>query len=290
MQLAQAGQFYGPTGIEEYVRYADNTSPFVKNYLELDQNAVVSTASDPTTGECVVLVSGIVSYELDDTAALYQVHSLGFFFKIFFEPKGIFAGVTISRVNVFFDERFLDDFFHRLLNTPQTRLSLCSIMETNCPNTWDFNGLESSSECVGRMDALPNTEGAEFDFTGNTQACRIVHAAIARINDFHCPHISFDPQEDADRQLKCQESSGVLPSELFTNDELQVFRDRVEVVGFEDGFPYFICDCNNLSLMERLYRLLQFRTGWAFFNNLVPLPVTWFPLGGLFSIPKCSLC
>ena len=78
----------------------------------------------------------------------------------------------------------------------------------------------SHQDCVDQLAELDITTGDNLYFDGYSQGCRALHAVFAESNTHHCAHISFAPIQDADGKVKCQESSNIQVTELFTSDEL----------------------------------------------------------------------
>lgn len=110
------------------------------------------------------------------------------------------------------------------------RDDICKLMENKCGDIYKYNNLTQQT-CQEKWDALPiNEEGALID--GNSKGCRIVHAAMAALNKKHCPHLSFLPVEDVDGKVKCQESGMRSPLDVFTQWELDKFREAAAEHGF----------------------------------------------------------
>jgi hypothetical protein len=108
------------------------------------------------------------------------------------------------------------------LNSANTRRYVCEeIMAGPCKG---ISNNITTSECENLLMALPSSEGVEHKIDGNTQGCRAFHAAYAVTNPtLYCPHISFQPVPDPRGEIKCQSGNSVLPSDLFTNSDLQRF-------------------------------------------------------------------
>lgn len=84
MQLAQAGVYAGAAGIEEYVRFASPTSPYIEALKSYDKSAQVKTASDPTTGECVVTVIVTSGAKYSTSTKLNQATTRSGMLKVYF--------------------------------------------------------------------------------------------------------------------------------------------------------------------------------------------------------------
>jgi hypothetical protein len=93
--------------------------------------------------------------------------------------------------------------------------------------------------CLAKYNALPSygTDDPDFPLAyldGNTQGCRVIHSVFARTNSDHCPHISFEADEDINGLVKCNESKKVLPSDLFTQQQLGMFMVASNMLGLGD--------------------------------------------------------
>ena len=106
---------------------------------------------------------------------------------------------------------------------------------------------------------------------------------FARENAFHCGHISFVPQADANGDLKCQTSESADPSELFDDDDIAVYNRRAEQMGFTAEVPYHICDCST----DTRFCDPTFVTAWSGLLKVSPVPATWICP---WAPPHCTLC
>lgn len=81
--------------------------------------------------------------------------------------------------------------------------------------------------CVKQAMELPDVtigaDGVTGFIDGNSRACRILHGFMAKANQHHCPHVSFEPEPDADGKIKCNESAGILHTDVFTQEDIAFF-------------------------------------------------------------------
>ena len=110
--------------------------------------------------------------------------------KLYFEPTS-FNTIDISKVYVFYEEPYLEEFTGVITNTNQTRDFVCTTMRDKCSDIWELNGLSTIEECTAKLQALPATE-EKADFSGNTQGCRVLHAAFAAENQICRSTFTFD--------------------------------------------------------------------------------------------------
>jgi hypothetical protein len=242
MQLAHTGIYKGAEGIEEYVRFASPTSPFVSALASFDKDAQVKTASDPETGECVMTVGVTTTAKFTDLVDVDKAVSRLALLKLFFEPTS-YNSIAISKIYVYYPEEYLLWFFGSLTNTDQTREYVCSVMKNSCPETWDLNELDSVDACTDRLEAL-DAAGDSADVSGDTQGCRVLHSVFAETNPSHCAHLSFVPQADPNGLFKCQESRLRTTSEMFDEDDLQVFADKKVAMKLDNDMAAVVCDCS----------------------------------------------
>ena len=238
--VAQAGVYTGPDNIEEYVRFADTSSPYStlvrREKLQLSLNSV-----DPMTGTCefVLLQTDLqISDPATTSGGTVYVASL---VKVFYE----ISTNKVSAVTVYFSQEFLEDYFGSVLNT-KSRAYVCGVLRNNCPEIYELNGSPTEDECISQLEALPLSSGTERYFDGNDQGCRYVHAVLAASNGAHCPHISFVPVEDATGSIKCQTSKNTAVSDLVDETSLALFRDFClspeSLIESEDCFRYVQLD------------------------------------------------
>jgi hypothetical protein len=73
------------------------------------------------------------------------------------------------------------------------------------------------SNCLKEFNALPTVDeiGALTYIDGDSKGCRILQ---------HCPHITFEAEEDTNGLVKCSESKGTVPTDLFTEQQLGIFQ------------------------------------------------------------------
>ena len=126
----------------------------------------------------------------------------------------------IRKADIFYPEAFLADFFGSFLDANSTRKYICDVMRGPCT---DY--IDTPSDCEARLASLPIAESPGLQVDGNSQGCRALHAVFASTNsENHCPHISFTPVEDPNGDIKCQETKGVKPSDLFNSKDMRIYR------------------------------------------------------------------
>jgi hypothetical protein len=226
--LAQAGRYTGPANIEEYGRFADETSPYI------DIRSRVAAAAPQfkgmsDDGTCEFLQIFTEQHHTSATNSRASTYNMAIMVRVFYE----LSDNKISSVRSFFPQPYLDFFFGVVLNTSRTRNFICATMEDKCPETHALNfdlvsTAEASNRCMLLLETLPVTAGNISYFDGNSQGCRALHAAFASRNSAHCAHISFVPESDENGNIKCQDSSDILISELFDPQDLLSYESFVQ--------------------------------------------------------------
>eukprot|EP00588_Corethron_pennatum_P014161 CAMPEP_0194267732 /NCGR_PEP_ID=MMETSP0169-20130528/2179_1 /TAXON_ID=218684 /ORGANISM="Corethron pennatum, Strain L29A3" /LENGTH=362 /DNA_ID=CAMNT_0039008685 /DNA_START=121 /DNA_END=1209 /DNA_ORIENTATION=+ len=81
------------------------------------------------------------------------------------------------------------------------------------------------AKCLADFNSLPidDSNGALNYIDGNSRKCRILHAYFASTNPDHCPHVSFEADEDVNGFVKCNKSKLAPLTDLFSEKELGSF-------------------------------------------------------------------
>ena len=109
---------------------------------------------------------------------------------------------------------------------------VCETMQNTCPSTFSNNCYREGEldECMADILSLPGTD-EDGGVIGKSFGCRVVHAQLARRNEKHCPHISFDPEYDSNCKLKCQKVKDITYEDMFHPAELAFLADHAEELG-----------------------------------------------------------
>lgn len=225
MVLAQTGVYQGPDAIEEYVRFTGYSSPYVDSNenSKWSYNATSDLVGfDPITGTCVFGImyadGAILDKGLAGGGTVHYATMLKMYYSI--------PNHKIEKNYVYYTPEALSAFWN-LLATDGVNEFICNILtnpDGGCQDVNKLNGDMSKEECMAELDKLPIMEGEDAYADGNTRACRVVHAVFAERNPFHCAHISLVPVEDPNGKIKCQESAGLKPTDMFTEDEILAFQ------------------------------------------------------------------
>jgi len=213
--VSQTGVYFGAPGIEEYVRFAiAQYSP----YFQSDKYGEPEFFFDgyaKETGQCVFILFARGIIETEPTTARPATFSSGIGAKVYLDYKERY----ITRGDIFFNDGFMEMLFGNILNTPQTRQHICSVMENQC------SGILDKSFCLSELEALPALrDGIYIDNV--SQGCRALHSVFAMTNPAgHCPHLAFPPgMVDPKGELKCQISEQIRNSDLFTEKDMERYR------------------------------------------------------------------
>lgn len=215
--LAEAGEYTGPDDIAEYVQYADQNSPFIKEFAQPTRNLVLRSA-DETAGTCEFLSTTLTTLVMNEgysVGANLTVATLSTFVYNLADNK-------IERLQIFYKPDFLQFWFGELLGGERTRSFICEVFD-GCDSTKASNEIFlKDSSCMAELAKLPLLSyGGVVD--GKDQGCRTLHSVFAQKNPHHCPHISFIPEEDDTGKSRCQVPKGIKPTDLFEDSDFAVF-------------------------------------------------------------------
>jgi len=238
MQLSQSGTFTGPEEMTEYVDFT--RAKFFDYYKRVGKPNYypISLAEK----ECVVMI--VTNNKMQVNANYGQPACLETTvgFKMQYTVSDLQGnGFNIHRMNLFYSPAVLHTLFADALKGDGVRDFICeTILQEKCPLIWEENDLDVES-CKLRYDALPSTdEGGYLD--EKTTGCRILHSAFAEINPKHCAHMSFIPMKDYKGRTWCQESGGVVPEDLFTEEELLLIEKNAIDMGYDKDAMYKSCN------------------------------------------------
>jgi len=223
MRLAEAGSYYGPAGIQEYILFAVASRFVISRIARTDTSFKMY---DENTETCFFRMMAFADVTPNPDTTNNEINA--FSFAGMYNVELDYSREIVSTINLYFTDMFLSLFFHELLNSDATRQYVCSVMNGSC-------GLQAE-ECETTLAALPLTTDGYVD--GNSQGCRALHAVLATANLDHCAHLSFKPKEDPNGKIKCQESKGVLPQELFDSEDFASYEEFEVEVGIDPSVGY----------------------------------------------------
>lgn len=217
LTLPQAGMYQGPANIEEYVRFADVSSPFIDTTVTISGETEL-TGFDPETGTCKFNVYEIQTLTLNNDLTEGGTINYGYMINVYYLiPAG-----NIPRIDVYFTPEFLLQYFTQLQTINSAKFVCNVLIGPSCQNTDipELNGNLSEKRCIKKLSGLELAEGQNLYVDSNTQGCRYLHAVFAADNPVHCAHLSFIPAEDPKGNIKCQTSANTQPSDLFSDEEI----------------------------------------------------------------------
>jgi len=238
-QVAQSGSYQGASNIEEYIRFA---SAETSAYLTRDQEEQTTRSKilgfNSDTKQCEFLAVNTFDFFFDPTTTKAGTPSFTHLnmVRVYLDYKERY----ITRLNVYYHHEFLGLLFGDILSSENTRRYLCEdVIGGACSDI-----VNVTDDCEGNLALLSGVEGPLSYFDGDTQGCRALHSVFAATNPVnHCPHVSFDPMEDPQGRIKCQTSQGVLPSELFTEQDFAEYRDFANSVGIDPDLGHNCAAC-----------------------------------------------
>lgn len=233
MLLAQAGTYKGVEAIKEYVGFTSSKiSPYFKWDFPEDYAFQFNGLSDD--GYCEVMTFHRNDYVFNESTATYAAAvGVTFMSKIFYDSENNY----IPRIHIYYAGPWLDFFFGAMLSQLPTTSFLCqSVLTESCG--WEI------PNCLQELEALPALT-LEGYADGDCLGCRALHGAFALTNpEGHCAHISLEPKEDPNGNIKCQTSTVIPVEELFTPQDLETFWNMSAkfgvngTVGYIENAPY----------------------------------------------------
>ena len=259
MYLAETGTYKGPSGIAEYI---GGSVYFASSFVELESQMLPISFNETI---CVAHFSIKIDLTTDpvrvgEPVGLASTFGFTLYWTVAVADDGVELNTTdvrpsnrfnnydenydfkTHRINVYFPNAYLRRLYGVELETDKVRDFVCDvIMSPGCNETRDLNQLSSHEECVTMYETLLSTNmtGSMDDYT---KGCRILHAVYALKNQKHCPHLSFKPQQDYLGITKCQISSGQVPSDIFSEVELDFIQQQSITYGFDSQEQYIESD------------------------------------------------
>lgn len=266
--FAQTGQYVGVDGISEYLSFVKGgENGFVKDYILINDPFLPSQLfldmTGTTTQQCVATIAErrqlpFNSIFLQDNQDLCVDTVVGS--TLTYTMTGNQAApITIQTVNAWLPDEIVSGTFGLFVNTAATADFVCDAIVNSCgfddsrrlSNTSRRSSNSKTSKsskvsktppsamekCLENYNALPATTskaGKLSYIDGNSKGCRILHAVFAKSNSDHCPHISFEADEDVNGLVKCNESKETLltgPTGLFTEQQLELFMHASTIFG-----------------------------------------------------------
>lgn len=149
----------------------------------------------------------------------------------------------ITRANAYYTPDFLRVFFGSGLGSQNTRKFVCEqVVNGQCKDI--LSTTNSTVDCENKMEALSLGDGPLFRVDGKTQTCRALHAVFAQKNpEMHCAHLSFEPMKDPKGRIKCQTSGTTVPTDLFTENEFNIFNTFAIAKGIDPAIGHNCSAC-----------------------------------------------
>jgi len=214
----------------EYVKFVSPFSPYFDN-VEVGPFLNAFPVYD-TERESCIFTRTIISVNTfsDELVPKSKPVELAVATKIFFS----LAKNKIEKIHVYYAEGWLAFMFDKRFRTNNVNDFICETMSNVC----GFDDVDISGDCQKQLKKLPSvTNGTHVD--GDSHGCRALHASFAVSNpDIHCPHIAFIPYEDPNGLIKCSESLGVKPTDLFDAADLDMFETFCEDNGIDPAQGY----------------------------------------------------
>lgn len=216
MSLWQTGRYVGAEAIEEYVKFVTPLNPLWSSNQQLDSK-VKFAGFDRKANQCKFLVFYHYNYVVDESSGRSGIdYTVTNMVKLYFNPRKRY----IPKIDVYYTDDYVNVLFGFLFDTEEMRAFICNVYEGDtCSGI-----LEPPDDCMAQLSSLDKTS-ADGRVDGNTIGCRMLHSVLAETRDIHCPHISFEPMEDFQGEIKCQTEGTVTALDLFDQADIDALAE-----------------------------------------------------------------
>jgi hypothetical protein len=263
--FAQTGQYTGVDGIAEYYSFVkkgggvDGTG-FIKDYILIGQPLFLDM-SGTTMEQCVATVAErrrlpFNSFFARDNQEICVDIVVGstLYYIMNDDPT---SPITVQKVNTWFPDEMASGTFSYFIDTPATSEFICDTIVNTCGEDNQFKRKlpkkskkskaskkqtkapkksKAMKKCMRRYSALPSFDAGSLSYVdGNSKGCRVLHSVFARTNPLHCPHVSFEAEEDTNGIFKCNESKQTILTDLFSEQQLGLFAYAGTLLGLPNS-------------------------------------------------------
>lgn len=251
LNLPQVGQFIGYDGISEYREWTKGEI-ITDNVLVGQQLILDMTGS--TKDQCVVNTAERRRFSFNpkyvqDNQDMCVDLMVGT--TLYYTMTGNrMAPITVQTINALMPSTFISE-INPLVATKATARYVCRAIVKTCKYREKLQKSPKQSkntkakapkqsyrmkECEETFNSLPDFEesGDMAYIDGNTRGCRVMHSVLANDNSKHCPHISFQADNDINGLVKCNESKKKSLTEFFTQPQIGLFTYASSLLGFRD--------------------------------------------------------
>ena len=113
LTLAQTGTYQGPNGIEEYVSFTDNNSPYIDDESRFFAESDLS-GFDTNTGMCKFSIYTLQTATLNDDITEGGTLSYGALQHVYYS----IPARKVTTVDIYYSPEFIGEFFRRLKTSP----------------------------------------------------------------------------------------------------------------------------------------------------------------------------
>ena len=247
LRLIQTGEYIGYKDIVEYLGFllAENpNSPFWNSCAIEEGPSAVAVKVDVASlnsGICDITLTETYQGYLNPTFATPKAIDTPFMqwisgqkLKYVFnkdEDGGDDGGITLLTQASYLPVGFTESHVATMVNETATAVQICETLQGSCPESYVRDSYVNFDDCVERMLSLPlqtyNERGVLVS-DSNSTGCRIIHASLAAVDPYHCPHVSFYEEEDAKGKIKCSEGNNFAFEDFYTDNDLALFASLAE--------------------------------------------------------------
>lgn len=227
--FAQTGKYYGADGIAEYLSFVVG-GEFVSTYDLIGQPLfldVTPSTENPMQCSATIAERRHMQFNSDYTDNQEVCFAALSGAVINYQMTGP-GTIEVKTIDTYFPDGFIKE-SQIVLDTEATAEFVCDV-HLKCKDAKKLKSKSSKSskgmkKCLKKFNKLPAFDNANgFTYLdGNSKGCRNLHSSFALTNPDHCPHVSFKAEKDVNGFVKCNESEGLLPTDLFSTETIGMF-------------------------------------------------------------------
>mmetsp|Transcript_20331 Transcript_20331/g.25135 ORF Transcript_20331/g.25135 Transcript_20331/m.25135 type:complete len:347 (+) Transcript_20331:139-1179(+) len=248
--IIQTGNYYGAKGIAEYLSFVKGGT-FVHDYFPIG-SPIFLDMTGSSMDQCVVTYADRRRLPINPqftTGNIEPCVDTVVGATIFYKKTGNpMAPINVQKINSWLPDAFFREALKYIVDSPATADFVCDVIVNSCRKKTGKSSKRSKTssksskkksksikKCVNKYNELPkfDTINGLTYLDGNSKSCRVLHSVFAETNSLHCPHVSFEAEPDVNGFVKCNESEGRAPTDLFTPETLGSFLYAAKLLGLD---------------------------------------------------------
>ena len=165
--------------------------------------------------------------------------------------------ILLTNWNTWLDPEFIVAFAEILSISDKSYDFVCDVIVNDCAayslETSNLIKNQTISECITQLRDLPKLSNETY-LDGDSSGCRLLHGLLAKSNEEHCPHVSFEKEIDVNGKYKCYESKFTTLEMVFTQEKLDFIQSHT--LPYESANPYIASHPEGSSPQGNLIKAL----------------------------------